>query len=160
YRAAPRPPRRRRAESSQRLRPPARHDVHRRAGARGDGTERLRLCRQRQTGASGPRPAGARPERLSVFVPTSTFGALDTARRALTVHQLGVQIAGHNVSNASTPGYSRERANLVALPDQRGVDVTSVTRLRDRFLDFSLANEQQLLGRYETQEGLLQRIQA
>jgi flagellar hook-associated protein 1 len=95
-----------------------------------------------------------------VIYPTSTFSALDTARRALSTHQLAVQIAGHNLANAATPGYSRERAELVALPERRGVDVSEVIRLRDRFLDFALTGEQQLLGKYETEEGLLQRIQA
>lgn len=94
-----------------------------------------------------------------MIFPTSVFGGLDLARRALTAQQLGVQVAGHNVANATTPGYSRERVELVTQPDRRGVNVASVTRMRDRFLDFALLTEQQALGRSQSNEGLLQRIQ-
>jgi flagellar hook-associated protein 1 FlgK len=95
-----------------------------------------------------------------MIFPTSLFGGLDLARRALTAQQLAIQVAGHNIANASTPGYSRERVDLVSLPERRGVDAASVTRLRDRFLDFALLNEQQALGKHEANEGVLQRIQA
>lgn len=95
-----------------------------------------------------------------MIFPTSVFGGLELARRALTAHQLAVQVAGHNLANASTPGYSRERVNLVPLPERRGVDVQSITRMRDRFLDFALLSEQQTLGKNTAQEGVLQRIQA
>jgi flagellar hook-associated protein 1 FlgK len=95
-----------------------------------------------------------------VLVPTSVFGGLDLARRALSAHQLAVQVAGHNLANATTPGYSRERVDFVTSAERRGVDVQSVTRLRDRFLDFALLNEQQLLGKHLANEGLLKRVQA
>ena len=95
-----------------------------------------------------------------MFVPTSLFGGLDLARRALTAHQLAVQVAGHNLANAATPGYSRERVNFVPSPERRGVDVQSVTRMRDRFLDFALITEQQTLGKHLANESLLQRVQA
>jgi flagellar hook-associated protein 1 FlgK len=97
---------------------------------------------------------------MTQIIPTSVFGSLDLARRALTAHQLGVQVAGHNLANATTPGYSRERTELVPQPDRRGVNVESITRIRDRFLDFALITEQQALGKHLAQQGLLQRIQA
>ena len=95
-----------------------------------------------------------------MIFPTSLFGGLDLARRALTAHQLAVQVAGHNLANAATPGYSRERVDFVPSEERRGVDVQSVTRMRDRFLDFALINEQQTFGKHLSNEGLLSRIQA
>ena len=95
-----------------------------------------------------------------MIFPTSIFGGLDLARRALSAHQLAVQVAGHNLANAATPGYSRERVEFVTAEERRGVDVDSVTRMRDRFLDFALINEQQALGKHLANEGLLARIQA
>ena len=95
-----------------------------------------------------------------MIIPTTIFGGLDLARRALSAHQLALQVAGHNLANAATPGYSRERVNLVPSPERRGVDVESVIRMRDRFLDFALINEQQTLGKHLANEGLLQRVQA
>ena len=95
-----------------------------------------------------------------MFYPTSILGGLDLARRAITAHQTATQVAGHNLANAATPGYSRERADLVTAANRGGVDVASITRLRDRFLDFSLLAEQQALGQNQAQESLLQRLQA
>jgi flagellar hook-associated protein 1 FlgK len=94
-----------------------------------------------------------------VFYPVSLLGGLDLARRAVTAHQTAAQIAGHNLANASTPGYTRQRPELVPGENRTGVDVASVSRMRDRFLDFSLLNEQQALGRNQAQESLMQRLQ-
>lgn len=92
--------------------------------------------------------------------PSSLLGQLHTARRALNAHQTAVQTAGHNLANAVTPGYSRERPDMVPAFNRGGVDVTSITRMRDRFLDFSLLTEQSTLGRNQAQAGVLQRLQA
>jgi flagellar hook-associated protein 1 FlgK len=97
---------------------------------------------------------------MPIIYPVSVFTGLHLARKALTAHQVAVQVAGHNLANAATPGYSRERANLVPAAERGGVDVASITRMRDRFLDAALLNEQQLLGKQAANEGLLQRIQA
>jgi flagellar hook-associated protein 1 FlgK len=95
-----------------------------------------------------------------MLYPVSLLGGLDLARRAVTAHQTAAQVAGHNLANAATPGYSRQRATLVAGANGGGVDVVSITRLRDRALDFSLLTEQQALGRNQGQESVLQRLQA
>lgn len=92
--------------------------------------------------------------------PSSLLGQLHTARRALNAHQTAVQTAGHNLANAVTPGYSRARPDMVPAFARGGVDVASITRMRDRFLDFSLLTEQSTLGRNKAQAGVLQRLQA
>ena len=65
-------------------------------------------------------------------------------------HQMQINTAGHNIANADTEGYTRQRVNVRAFdplyrPDLeraqvsgqigQGVDTESVTRLRDEFLD-------------------------
>lgn len=79
----------------------------------------------------------------------STFFGIEIGSRALAASQLALDVVGQNTSNINTPGYSRQVVNLDAtdpytLPDQQppkigelgtGVQVTSVTRVRDAFLD-------------------------
>jgi flagellar hook-associated protein 1 FlgK len=95
-----------------------------------------------------------------MILPTSIFGSLHLARRALGAHQVAVDLAGHNIANAATPGYSRQRAELVPSAGVGGADVATISRMRDRFLDFSLLTEQQTLGKNRAQEGILERLQA
>ena len=67
---------------------------------------------------------------------------LETARRALMAQQVEMSVTGHNIANASTAGYSRQRVNLVETPALResygflgtGVVSDQITRLRDSFL--------------------------
>ena len=70
-------------------------------------------------------------------------GLLETARRALLAQQFGISVTGHNIANANTTGYSRQRANLVATDPARtnygmlgtGVTVASVSRMRNTFVE-------------------------
>jgi flagellar hook-associated protein 1 FlgK len=39
----------------------------------------------------------------------STFTGVETALRGLMAQQQALEITGHNITNASTPGYTRER---------------------------------------------------
>lgn len=81
----------------------------------------------------------------------STFHGLEVSKRALFAQQRGLYTTGHNISNVNTDGYSRQRANFVAsspyppqtffkpkIPGQMGtgVDIGTVQRVRDQFLDF------------------------
>lgn len=77
----------------------------------------------------------------------STFGGLNTVARGLAAQQAGLDTVGHNVSNANTTGYSRQTVNLVTTtPDTlysnngtmqkgSGVNVQSITRIRDFLID-------------------------
>lgn len=77
----------------------------------------------------------------------STFGGLNTVIRGLAAQQAGLDTVGHNVSNANTTGYSRQTVNLVTTtPDTlysnngtmqkgSGVNVQSITRIRDFLID-------------------------
>lgn len=91
---------------------------------------------------------------------SSILDNLEVGKRALIAQQAVLNTIGHNLANAATPGYSRQRAELAPVQPQGGVDVTAVQRIRDRYLDFSLMTESQALGQYQAQQGLLQRLQA
>jgi flagellar hook-associated protein 1 len=79
---------------------------------------------------------------------TSTFSGITTALNALMAHRQSIDVAGQNVANANTVGYTRQRADLTAVSATGhgglftkidapgwGVEVTSVTRIVDGFVD-------------------------
>jgi len=95
----------------------------------------------------------------------SAFFGLQTALRGLVAHQRALDTTAHNIGNASTPGYSRETANLTAAPALTlpgvtsaggiaslgsGVDVESFTRTRDAFADLQYRAQNMSLGQYST----------
>lgn len=90
---------------------------------------------------------------------------LDTAVKALRAHQLAVDVASHNIANAQTPGFSRQRVllrpigldgsdhfsrdNLLGRPGF-GVDAKDVNRVRDMFMDFQARQALSSRGQYST----------
>jgi flagellar hook-associated protein 1 FlgK len=103
----------------------------------------------------------------------STFSGLSVGLSSLYAQRRGLELAGHNISNANTEGYSRQRLRLEAnggpvIPAihsmwngaGNGVTTADVQRLRDVFLearsvqergtDAGLRGNQVLLGRVET----------
>jgi len=68
--------------------------------------------------------------------------ALTTVLQGLLTQQHGLNVTGHNIANANTPGFSRQRAEIVpALPQYfpfgaigRGAEVRGVERIVDEFL--------------------------
>ena len=44
----------------------------------------------------------------------STFGGIETMLRGLRAQQLALDTTGHNISNANTPGYSRQTVDMTA----------------------------------------------
>lgn len=79
----------------------------------------------------------------------SLGSVLGTARSALAAQQLVIDTAGHNIANAQTAGYTRQRVELEAAAPQRmpygqvgaGVQVTDITRSRDELLDTAVRRE-------------------
>jgi flagellar hook-associated protein 1 FlgK len=71
------------------------------------------------------------------------FISLYTALSGLQAAQAGMDTASHNVANAATPGYTRQRVDQASrLPSHRpfgpvgaGVDIVDLTRSRDVMLD-------------------------
>jgi flagellar hook-associated protein 1 FlgK len=74
---------------------------------------------------------------------------LGIARSALTAHQAALQVTSHNLANAQTEGYSRQRVTLSAGQPVRGatgllgtgVAVDDVMRMRDTLLDTQYRRE-------------------
>jgi flagellar hook-associated protein 1 FlgK len=78
----------------------------------------------------------------------STFLGLNTAYTSLVAQRQALEVAGQNVANANTVGYTRQRADLAAIPGGirpamfstwngvgQGVQVTNFARLNDVFVD-------------------------
>jgi flagellar hook-associated protein 1 FlgK len=100
----------------------------------------------------------------------SAFFGLNTSLRGLLAHQRALDVTAHNISNASTEGYSRQQAVLaaaqpLALPGVTrtgqmsmigsGVDIESFSRVRDAFADLQYRAQNQALGQHETTAELL-----
>jgi flagellar hook-associated protein 1 FlgK len=96
---------------------------------------------------------------MTSIPPTSIFGSLQIGARALLAQQSVLNTIGHNLANATTPGYSRQQVEMVPTAPQAGVDVAGIRRLRDRFLDLSFLNENQALGRNQADAGTLARLE-
>ena len=43
---------------------------------------------------------------------SSTFAGIEMGKRGLMAHSQAISTAGHNISNADTEGYSRQRVQL------------------------------------------------
>ena len=97
----------------------------------------------------------------------SSFAGIEIGKRSLMAHSLQIQTAGHNISNADTEGYTRQRVNIKSFdpldrpdlerterPGQigQGTDVASVTRLRDELLDTRIIAQTNVESYWETRE--------
>lgn len=97
----------------------------------------------------------------------SDFVSLQTALSGLRAAQTQMTVAGQNVANTSTAGYTREVVNLTASPPYQtvagwmgsGVEVTSITRARDAFLDASVRTTSNLQAGSQATANLLQQAE-
>jgi flagellar hook-associated protein 1 FlgK len=105
----------------------------------------------------------------------STFTGIETAMRAINAMQLALDTTTHNIANANTPGYSRQRVELSAstaytvpsmyrIPQPiqigAGVNIDSVERMRDMFTDRQIRSASGELGDHETTVRYYDRIEA
>ena len=73
----------------------------------------------------------------------SLLSTIQMASNSLQVQQIGLQVTGQNIANASTPGYSREQVLLEAAPTQQvgglllgtGVQIEGIQQEVDQFLN-------------------------
>ncbi len=80
--------------------------------------------------------------------------AFDIGLSALRTHQQALATMGHNIANASTPGYHRQRVELVNRPPSTsdplqigtGVDVKRISRLRDTAVETALLRNSSVSG--------------
>ena len=104
----------------------------------------------------------------------STFFGLDIANKGLFVAQRQIDVTGHNISNANTDGYSRQRFITSAVPPPGGVtqfasvtkgqvgggvQTLSLDQIRDRFLDRQYRQEQTKMSYWETKSNALYYIE-
>lgn len=104
-----------------------------------------------------------------------SFFGLHIARRAIMAQQRAMEVTGHNIANANTPGFSRQQALMAPTapfpypaanapaggPGQlgSGVDVTAIRRVRDSFLDHQFRSETQTLGFWEARQEVLSQLE-
>jgi flagellar hook-associated protein 1 FlgK len=104
-----------------------------------------------------------------------SYTGLETALRGLQAAQAAIDTTGNNIANANNPGYSREVADLTASPSLTlpafsnvtgqgvqlgtGVDVTTINRVRDQFLDIQYRAQNSNTSALQTASGLLQQVQ-
>ncbi|MEW6081178.1 MAG: flagellar hook-associated protein FlgK [Bacillota bacterium] len=104
----------------------------------------------------------------------STFFGLETGRRALDAQRRALEVTSHNIANATTEGYSRQRVKFAAtspytLPGINqpsgalqlgtGVKIEEIRRMRDYFLDGQVRRESTSLGLWEKTRDLLSQVE-
>ncbi|MBI5810082.1 MAG: flagellar hook-associated protein FlgK, partial [Deltaproteobacteria bacterium] len=94
--------------------------------------------------------------------------ALDIAKTALLSAQKSINVTSHNIANANTEGYTRQRA-VVEPSDPvlygglffgTGVSVNNVVRIYDGFQVAQLRDANSTLSRYETAGSLVKGLEA
>ncbi|QNU16364.1 flagellar hook-associated protein FlgK [Thermomonas sp. XSG] len=94
-----------------------------------------------------------------------TGGVLGTGASALLAFQRAMSTVGHNVANATTPGYSRQRVEFEARAGQpgrisigQGVDVDNLRRLADGLVYARQLDSAGEMGRLTQMSGLSSRV--
>lgn len=99
----------------------------------------------------------------------SLASILSIARSALLTHQKAIGVVSHNLANVATEGYSRQRLDLRAavplrLPGGqyigRGVDGSTIERVRSRFLDQAYRTEFSRQSAFDATGETLRRIES
>lgn len=102
----------------------------------------------------------------------STFAGLNTMVRGIQNNQLSLDTTGHNITNASTEGYSRQRVDSAATNYQErpslygnvyvggGVDVVALNRARNIYADKQFWSETSTQNLYKTYKTNYDKAQA
>ena len=95
----------------------------------------------------------------------STFSGIELGKRSIMANTDAISTAGHNISNANTEGYSRQRVQMKEFdplykPDLerteragmigQGIDVQSINRIRDEMLDQRITSLQNQESYWDT----------
>ncbi len=103
------------------------------------------------------------------------FATFNIGKRGLFAQQKAIDVTSHNIANANTEGYSRQRATLettrpFGMPSMNnqvgpgqigtGVDVSCIQRIRDGFMDYQVRREKSTLGQYEARDKYLSEIES
>lgn len=97
----------------------------------------------------------------------SSFSGIEIGKRSLMAASQQISTAGHNITNADTEGYSRQRVQIKSFdplyrpdlsragtPGQigQGVSVESIERVRDQLLDSRITSQANLESYWSTRE--------
>ncbi len=102
----------------------------------------------------------------------SSFSGLSTALSSLIAQRQALEVAGQNISNANTTGYTRQRVSMQAVEALsaptlystnkvagQGVKVTSIDRIGDIFLDARLRSETSGAAFHKAQAAALSQLE-
>jgi flagellar hook-associated protein 1 FlgK len=100
----------------------------------------------------------------------STFSGFSISSSGLFAQQRALNVISHNISNANTEGYVRQRLDLKAFSPEmlpggkgslgRGVDMEAVKQFRDEFLDFKFRGESTKMGEWEARQDALMTVES
>ncbi|MFR3730910.1 flagellar hook-associated protein FlgK [Lacrimispora sp.] len=102
----------------------------------------------------------------------STFAGFTTARLAMAASQRSLDVTGQNIANINTTGYTRQQVDLVSLNLQGGdlygnnpgskigygVEVKSISQIRDPFLDIQYRNQIAKVGTADAHQATLDQL--
>jgi flagellar hook-associated protein 1 FlgK len=103
-----------------------------------------------------------------------TFLGMEVAKKGVLVARGALDTVSHNIANANTEGYSRQRVNLkesfpLTFPGYgfnltpgtigTGVEIQSITHIRDTFIEAQYLKEGATLGNYQVIDDGLGRIE-
>ncbi|MBK5240381.1 flagellar hook-associated protein FlgK [Clostridium sp.] len=103
------------------------------------------------------------------------FSTFNVATRGMSAQQKALDVTAHNISNANTEGYSRQRATMettrpFGMPSMNnamgvgqlgtGVQISAIVRIRDTFLDYQVRTENGTMGYYTGREKFLSEIES
>lgn len=104
----------------------------------------------------------------------STFSGIEIGKRAVSAHQQALSTTGHNISNASTEGYSRQSVEFSAFepiylpglnreetPGQigQGVVIERIRRVRDELLDNRIIQNASNEGYWRSRDGYVLQLE-
>ncbi|NMD69081.1 flagellar hook-associated protein FlgK [Bacillus sp. DNRA2] len=101
----------------------------------------------------------------------SSFHGLEVGKRALFAQQTALSTTGHNIANANSAGYTRQRAEMRASSAMSvsagiysfqigtGVEISKMQRMREDYLDVQIRSENKNLGYWEAKSDSLSKIE-
>lgn len=105
----------------------------------------------------------------------ATFFGIEMGKRGILAQRAAMDVTSHNITNANTEGYARQRPVLSAsspwmMPDfyapvtgqqlGTGVEVEKIMSLRDAFIDEKIVREKSTLENKSTADDLLKQVEA
>ena len=102
------------------------------------------------------------------------FDTFTISKRGLSVQQGNINTTAHNIANASTVGYSRQRAvvettrpfggngkwdNCSAGQVGTGAQITTIQRIRNEFIDYQYRDANSILGNSQVKSEFLSKIE-